>query len=113
MKIPIIFAQKVKEPPKPGGGYPTQIPAKDLDRNFVYSALDANEGWIEESPGAAGFSGRKLTLPAIPNDDSAKFYFLALIDRRPSWLDLTPPSEGTYVLGARDGVIVWLETEDC
>ena len=29
------------------------------------------------------------------------------------YLDLTPPSNGTHVLGAVDGRIQWIATEDC
>jgi hypothetical protein len=87
MKLPVLFSEKARQP-KAQGGYPVQISAHDLDKNFVFAALDAEEGWIESTGGERGHSGRKLTLPRVP------------------------PS-GTFVLGARDGVIVWLETEDC
>jgi hypothetical protein len=29
------------------------------------------------------------------------------------YLDLTPPSNGTYVLGAVNGRVQWIATEDC
>jgi hypothetical protein len=89
MKLPVSFSEKVKQPAtQGGGGYPFQIKADDLDRNFVFAALDAEEGYIESTGGQGGNAGRKLKLPPIP------------------------PS-GTHVLGAVDGALTWLETEDC
>jgi hypothetical protein len=89
MSLPVSFSEKVKQPAtQGGGGYPYQIKADDLDKNFVYAALDAEEGYIESTGGQGGHTGRKLMLPPIP------------------------PS-GTHVLAAVDGVLTWLETVDC
>lgn len=85
---PVGFAEKAKQPPTPSGGYPLQLSATDLDKNFVYATLQADETWIEEGSGTGGHTMRTLKLPAIP-------------------------ASGKYVLGATDGELVWLETEDC
>jgi hypothetical protein len=89
MKLPISFVEKVKQPASQNKtGYPYRISAGDLDRNFEYAALDAEDGYIEEISGAGDNKGRKLLLPPIP------------------------PS-GTHVLGAVGGSLTWIETEDC
>ena len=86
--LPIKFAEKVKLPAFAGGtGYPYRISADDLDRNFAYAALDAEDDWIDQSS-VGGFNGRKLRLPALP-------------------------SGGTYVLGCVNGTVQWIETEEC
>ena len=65
-----------------------QISAADLDKNFVYATVQADPTWLEEKGGAGGHSMRILKLPKIN-------------------------ASGTYVLGTIDGVIQWIETEDC
>jgi hypothetical protein len=65
MNLPVSFSEKVRGP-KEGGGYPVQISAGDLDKNFQFAALDAEEGYIESSAGHGGNTGRKLKLPPIP-----------------------------------------------
>jgi len=87
MNLPVSFSEKARGP-KEGGGYPVQISANDLDKNFQFAALDAEEGYIESTSGRGGNSGRKLKLPPIP------------------------PS-GTHVLGASGGALTWIATEDC
>ena len=86
--LPIQFHEKVKATPSAGGtGYPYRISATDLDRNFAYAALDAEEGWVEQTT-VGSHNGRKLRLPALP-------------------------SGGTYVLGCVNGTVQWIETEEC
>ena len=70
------------------GGYPVQISAADLMRNFVMAALDADPSLIEQTTGQGGHPARKLKIPAVP-------------------------SGGTYVLGAVDGALQWIATEEC
>jgi len=86
--LPVDFQAKAKEPRKPGGGYPLQLSSEDLMKNFVFAALQAEEGWLEEATGQLGHRARKLKLPAIN-------------------------ATGTYVLGTVDGTLQWIETEDC
>lgn len=68
--------------------YPYAIKATDLMKNFVYSALDADQTLIEESTGQGGHKSRRLKIPAVP-------------------------TSGTYVLGAVGGTIQWIATEEC
>ena len=51
IKFPVDFEQKVKLPAGPGGGYPVQISAKDLMRDFRFAALQ-----VDTTPLANGLS---------------------------------------------------------
>jgi hypothetical protein len=88
MQIPVDFSKKTKESSKSSTGYPYQISASDLDKNFVYAALDVDKTLIEETSGDGGHTKRKLKIPAMP-------------------------SSGTYVLGAISGSLSWISTEEC
>ena len=89
MTLPIDFEAKVKAPPSAtGGGYPVQLSAADLMKNFVMAALDADESLIEQTTGQGGHPARKLKIPAVP-------------------------SGGTHVLGSVGGVLTWIATEEC
>lgn len=68
--------------------YPYSIKATDLMKNFVYAALDADESLLEQTTGTGGYPARKLKIPAVPGS-------------------------GTYVLGAVDGALTWIATEEC
>lgn len=68
MPLPISFSEKARAA-KGAGGYPVQISAGDLDKNFVYAALEAEEGYIEASGGQGGHAGRRLTFPPIPDGE--------------------------------------------
>lgn len=70
------------------GGYPYQIRASDLDKNFVFATLDVADGLIETISGAGGHPQRKLRIPSAP-------------------------SNGTHVLGAVNGILQWIATEEC
>jgi len=71
-----------------GGGYPVQISAADLMRNFNFAALDADPSLIETTTGAGGHTARRLAIPA-------------------------PPGGGTFVLGSVGGALTWIATEEC
>jgi hypothetical protein len=86
---PVDFEERVKRPKgQTSGDYPYAIKARDLMQNFVYATLDADASLIEETTGQGGHKQRKLKIPAVPGG-------------------------GTFVLGAKDGQIQWIETEDC
>ena len=87
--VPNIFSQLVKSAGNSAsGGYPYQIKAADLDKNFVFATLEIDATLIEETSGQEGFIKRRLKLPAVP-------------------------SSGTYVLGAVEGTLQWIATEEC
>ena len=86
---PISFQQMAQQGGNPAnGGYPYQIRASDLDKNFVFATLDADSSLIETKSGAGGHTQRRLKIPAAP-------------------------TEGTYVLGAVGGTLQWVATEEC
>lgn len=87
--LPVNFEEKARGARSAsGGGYPVQLSAGDLMRNFVHSALDADPSLIEQTTGQGGHPARKLKIPAVP-------------------------SGGTHVLGVVDGVLQWIATEEC
>ena len=89
INIPVKFRDKVTTAPSANGtGYPYKISANDLDRNFIYAALDAEDGWIEDTS-VGNYEGRKLKLPAIPS------------------------GEETFVLGCAGGKLQWIATAGC
>lgn len=87
--FPVDFEAKALGPKPPNGaGYPVQISAGDLMRNFVHAALDADASLIETTTGQGGHPQRRLKIPAVP-------------------------TSGTHVLGAVDGALQWIATEEC
>lgn len=87
--VPNIFSQLVKSASNSAaGGYPYQIKAADLDKNFVYATLEIDSTLVEETSGQEGFAKRKLKIPAVPKS-------------------------GTHVLGAVSGELSWIATEEC
>ena len=88
MSLPVDFEARAKSAKNASGGYPVQISAADLQKNFVYAALDADLSLIEVTTGQGGHQQRRLKIPAAP-------------------------TEGTYVLGAVGGTLQWIETEEC
>jgi hypothetical protein len=88
MSLPVDFEAKVKAAPGASGGYPIQLSARDIMKNFVHAALDADPSLIEQTTGQGGHQQRKLKIPAVP-------------------------SSGTHVLGAVGGTLTWLATEEC
>lgn len=87
-KLPIDFEEKVKQPPPPGGnGYPYQISAKDLMKNYKY------------------------LLNRVPSGDNDNDM---LVWNFGSWILLPAPANtGTFVLGVVDGEMQWMSTEEC
>jgi hypothetical protein len=87
--LPIDFEKLVREPKgQTASDYPYALKAEDLMRNFVFAALEVEPTLLEDVSGKGGHRARKLAIPAVP-------------------------SEGTFVLGAVDGVVQWIETEAC
>ena len=87
--VPNIFSQLVKSAGNSAaGGYPYQIKAADLDKNFVYATLEIDATLVEETSGQEGFTKRKLKIPPVPQS-------------------------GTHVLGAVSGALSWIATEEC
>lgn len=68
LSIPVNFQEKVAQ--NNASGYPYQIAASDLQKNFVYAALDINDGLVENFTGPGGHTARRLKIPAPPATDS-------------------------------------------
>ena len=87
-KLPVDFEQRVKAAPPAGGkGYPYQISARDLMANFKFLMNQMPEGFAKNK--MIIFNGKKWIVLAAPS------------------------STGTHVLGAVDGVLSWIATEEC
>jgi hypothetical protein len=86
---PVSFEQKAKSGGNSAtGGYPYQIRASDLDKNFVFATLDIDASLVQTATGAGGHTQRRLKIPAVPGS-------------------------GTHVLGAVGGALQWIATEEC
>lgn len=92
---PLSFSALAKTAANPAsGGYPYQLKGTDLDKNFTFATedFDTADFVVTTGPGAGGYPSRKVTLarriPAVP-------------------------STGTHVLGAKDGTLTWIATEEC
>lgn len=93
--------------------YPYAIKSTDLMKNFVYSALDADQTLIEESIGQGGHKSRRLKIPAVPSSGTPQN--LTATNGSLTWAEgiPTPPASGTHVLGSVGGELQWIATEDC
>jgi hypothetical protein len=87
LNLPVDFEKLTGKTPTPGG-YPYQLKATDLQKNFVYAALDADASLIENKTGPGGHTQRRLKIPALPGG-------------------------GTYILGSVAGTLTWIATEEC
>jgi hypothetical protein len=85
MNLPVNFADLAKAAnTSASGAYPYSLKGADLDKNFNAVAIDIPTSWVS---GAAN-GQRTLLLPAVP-------------------------TTGTHVLGAVDGALAWIATEEC
>ena len=137
-QLPVDFEEKVKLPPAGGGaGYPFQLSAKDLMKNFVYAAIEKEEGFANANginftvdTGQGGHSQRRIwatsVTPGVNQGDMLywegdRYTFLPAPSagavlyfdgETPIWLD--PPSGSVMHVLAHDGTApMWVETEDC
>jgi len=111
--FPVDFEAKARGAKAPNGaGYPVQISAGDLMRNFVFGALDADPSLIDTTTGQGGHTARKLKIPAAPSSGTKN---LTATSGALTWADGIPPapSTGTHVLGAVNGTLQWIATEKC
>lgn len=114
---PISFSEKASASKTSAGGYPIQISAKDLDANFAYATLEVSDTSpqgnaqpfsVDEITGPSGHTQRRLIFqPPAPSKDAV----FAVIGGSLAWLQV--PDSGTYVLGAVDGALAWVATEEC
>ena len=89
MNPPVSFESLARAANTPvSGAYPYSLKGRDLDKNFVFATLDVDESLIEQTTGQGGHPARRLAIPAVP-------------------------TTGTHVLGAVDGTLAWIATEEC
>ena len=92
---PLSFSALAKTAANPAaGGYPYQLKGSDLDKNFVFATeeFDQADFSVSNSVGAGGHPNRKISL----------------LKRLPA-----VPGTGTHVLGAVNGALQWIATEEC
>lgn len=92
---PVSFKVKAQTAANPAvGGYPYSLKADDLDENFVFATEDFSaEHFVTTTAlGTGGHQQRKITL-ALPIPEL--------------------PTSGTHVLGAVNGTLTWISTEEC
>lgn len=139
--LPIDFEQKVKaSPPANGRGYPYQISAKDLMKDFVFASPviedktpsgKKNGITVTEATGQGGHKARKLSCTYVPEAttngalltwDGDKWKTIYPPTTGPAlifwtgaaWATL-PPATGTTpsVLSCSGGTLSWMGTEGC
>lgn len=92
---PISFDALAKTAANPAsGGYPYTLKGLDLDKNFTFATedFDSEHFTVSAGLGLGGHQSRKVALAnPLP----------------------TIPTTGTHVLGAVDGVLTWIATEEC
>lgn len=112
---PVSFSEKAQATAK-GGGYPVQISARDLDENFIFATLDVPERddagnqqpWIvTQITGPSGTRQRQIVFNPAPPATGV----FSVDNGTLTWLQ--PPASGTHVLGAVDGALAWIPTEEC
>ena len=87
--LPVNFESLAKQP-SGGTGYPIQIRASDLMKNFVFATLQVDAEYLETAT-MNGYEARKLKMFSLP----------------------ASPESGTYVLGSVNGSLTWIATEEC
>ena len=87
--LPVNF-ESLSKLPAGGSGYPYQIKAADLMKNFVFASLQVDAEYLESTT-VNGYEARKLKMFSLP----------------------ASPGSGTYVLGSVNGVLAWIATEEC
>lgn len=111
---PVSFAALAKQGGSPqSGGPPYQLRGSDLDKNFVFATLQVHPSLFVTTTGLGGHTARKLKIPAVPSGTEASQ--LTAQGGALSWTPAipTPPASGTHVLGAVDGALTWISTEEC
>ena len=94
MKFPVDFVEKFSSP-SVGEGYPVQISASDLMKNFHKAAMVVSDTEIQ------------------PFKESDKTVGDGMIVRSLKFDPAPPIEQGTYVFGFKDGVFTWIATEEC
>jgi len=111
---PISFDALSKTAANPGsGGYPYSLKGSDLDKNFTFATEDFDEDdfVVTTGLGAGGHQSRKVALKVSIEAGTANGQ-IAVWDGS-SWSPSIAPPGGTHVLGAVNGALTWIATEEC
>lgn len=114
MRFPVDFEEIAKRPRgTTGADYPYAIKASDLMKNFIFAALDLDDSLFDTTSGQNGHTQRRLKIPALPEDVTPRN--LTATGGSLGWTPgiPEPPATGTYVLGAVNGTLQWIATEEC
>jgi hypothetical protein len=114
MKLPHNFEEQASKKTDDYTAPPYRIRGKDLDENFKMVKPATHSGEGEEKAYRVSEDkekGWELIFPWWPPPEEGQSV-LIVSGKRMQWVRVAP-EEGTYVLGAVDGVIDWIATEDC
>ncbi len=105
------FAEDATKASEEPGDPPNAISAGALDKNYVACLPINQEGNDHPYTVDADESGWQLKFSWWPPPQGGQ---CILYSRRGEmiWLQ-SPPPEGVFVLGSRNGVLEWIGTEDC
>jgi hypothetical protein len=112
---PISFDAKAKSAGNPAtGGYPYSLKGSDLDKNFTFATedFDTTDFVVTTGLGAGGHQNRKVAL-AVSIEAGTATGQVAVWNGELWSPSSSPPKSGTYVLGAVNGAIRWISTEEC
>jgi hypothetical protein len=108
MTPPVTFTDKLAAARSQSGiGYPYQIRAEDLDRNFYFATLQLDASAYESTTSGKGYEQRRLRLQGGQSEGDLAYW------SGTDWVPLSPPSGGLHVLASSGGTPFWLETEAC
>ena len=97
MNFPVNFVEKAREAAV-GSGYPIQISATDLMKNFNAAALNV-ENSANGSP--QPFAVMDKTVGG------------GMVQKQLLFSPAPPAGGGTFIFGFKDGAFTWLATEEC
>lgn len=108
MSPPVIFLNKLAAARSINGvGYPYQIKADDLDKNFFAATLEIDPKLVEQKTAGNNHSQRRIRIKGGTQIGSIAYW-----DGN-DYVPLNPPGGGLSVLASSGGTPFWLTTEDC
>ena len=112
---PISFDALAKTAANPAsGGYPYQLKGADLDKNFTFATeiFNAEHFTVSTALGAGGHQQRKVAL-TVPIEAGESLGQIAVWNGI-IWSPFNAlPATGTHLLGAVNGTLQWVATEEC
>jgi hypothetical protein len=114
MDLPHKFKEQAAQGGTDYNAPPYKIRGSDLDDNFNKVKPRTTLGEGEELPYRLDENtkeGWRLIFPWWPPPSGGESVLIS-ISGKMQWLP-TAPTQGNFVLGAEDGAIKWIATEDC